>query len=146
MSQLDWPGGNHFQQTLQCVTVNSIFDLNLSPDTKSSEERKTEHHQVNCWKLFLGGPFYSLQEVLRPVSNLISWIEIRIEFSISIQDKMVYLIKKSSGPSLFLNSQEEYSTECNCLIIPGPTETVSKNHPECPQKRIRPWSNCHCFR
>ncbi|XP_063673910.1 arrestin domain-containing protein 2-like isoform X2 [Bolinopsis microptera] len=46
MSQLDWPGGNHFQQTLQCITVNSIFDLNLSPDTKSSEERKTEHHQV----------------------------------------------------------------------------------------------------
>ena len=47
MSQLDWPGGNHFQQTLQCVTVNSIFDLNLSPDSKSSEERKTEHHQVS---------------------------------------------------------------------------------------------------
>ncbi|KAL5256054.1 hypothetical protein ACHWQZ_G011313 [Mnemiopsis leidyi] len=46
MSQLDWPGGNHFQQTLQCVTVNSIFDLNLSPESKSSEERKTEHHQV----------------------------------------------------------------------------------------------------
>ena len=51
MSQLDWPGGNHFQQTLQCITVNSIFDLNLSPDTKSSEERKTEHHQV----LFVAG-------------------------------------------------------------------------------------------
>lgn len=87
MSQLDWPGGNHFQQTLQCVTVNSIFDLNLSPESKSSEERKTEHHQVS--KGILRSNSFNYDSLIWThqslLQNKISLVYIKQEISLSFK-------------------------------------------------------------
>lgn len=46
MAQLDWPGGNHFLQKLQCITVNSLLDLKQNPNSSSSDERRADHHQM----------------------------------------------------------------------------------------------------